>query len=122
MPKAGPDAPLDLGEPLERRDAEARDAALGPNNEPSHRRGRAGLSVPQRDAEVEHRAADADRSEPDAAHHCDRWWWPDDHRGAAHLDGLERHGSAQEPDRVEVEPQRAQGPERQRLRALELLP
>jgi hypothetical protein len=91
--------------------------ASEPNSEPSHRREQAGLDDLSLD--VAHHVADADRSEPDAAHRCDRWWWPDDHRGAARLDGLARHGSAQEPDRVAAEPQPAQGPEQQRLRAQE---
>jgi len=117
VPKAGPDDPPGPGERLENRDAAGLDAALEPNNAPSHQPEQAGLNDLNWDAA--HLAADADRSEPDAAHRCDRWWWPDDHRGAAHLDGLELHGSAQEPDRVETEPQLARGPEQQRLRARE---
>ncbi len=122
MPKAEPDDPLDPGERLRRRDAAERDVALEPNSEPSHRREQAGRGVQHSDAA--HHAADADRSEPGAAHHCDRWWWPDDHRGAAHPDGSERHEVAQGHDRVAAEPQPAQGREQQQAlgRALALQP
>jgi hypothetical protein len=53
-----------------------------------------------------HRAAGADRSGPDAAHHCDRWWSPADHRGEALTDGLGLRAAAQAPGKglAEQEP------------------